>query len=297
MDTGETITALGLIFAVPLLAYCSVLDWRTRKVPNPYWIGLSLLGLCLLVARIQTDEADPAYLLILVPVIAILSDVYLEGEGDSFLVRTAPFLKYTAAIVSVLVLAYFWGEDMYFQHLLAVPVVMMIIILLYMTNVVRGGADAKALIALAIVFPFYPSLGEFPLIVPGTLEMEIFFPFTLTVLVNAAIVVAVLPLLFLFKNLAAREFEFPQAFLGYKMNSGEIVSKHVWLMERVENGRVTKYAVPKSNEDLAREVGLLAEAGRTRIWVTPKLPFIIPISASLVLSAFVGGLLFLLVSA
>ncbi|OGS56833.1 MAG: hypothetical protein A3K60_07050 [Euryarchaeota archaeon RBG_19FT_COMBO_56_21] len=297
MDTGEAIAALGLVFAFSLLAYCSVLDWRTRKVPNPYWIMLSLFGIALLIIRVLADAADAAYLMILLPVFAILSDIYIEGEGDSFLVRTAPLLKYSAAIVSTILLAYAWGDDMYFQHLLAVPVVMMIIVAFYITNVIRGGADAKALAALAIVFPFYPNIGDYPLIDPASAEIEIFFPFTLTVLVNAAIIAGVLPLFFLFRNLAAREFEFPQGLLGYKQNHNEIVGKHVWLMERIENGNISRYVTPKSNEDLAKEVELLAKAGRTRIWVTPKLPFILPITASVVLTAVVGGFLFLIVPA
>ena len=297
MDTGEAIAALGLVFAFSLLASCSVLDWRTRKVPNPYWIVLSLFGIVLLVIRILADEANAAYLLILLPILAILSDVYLEGEGDSFLVRIAPFLKYGMALVSIVLLAYAWGDDTYFQHLLAIPVVMMLIIILYMANVIRGGADAKALAALAIVFPFYPDIGELPVIAPASAEIEIFFPFTLTLLVNAAIIVAVLPLFFLLKNLAAGEFEFPQGLLGYKMNHNEVVGRHIWLMERMENGRITRFVTPKSNEDLAKEVELLAKAGKTRVWITPKLPFIVPITASIVLTAVIGGLLFLIIPA
>jgi len=295
VEAGEAVAIIGLIFAFPLLTYCSILDWKTRKVANPYWIVLSVFGICLLIMRAFVDEADPAYLLILVPITAILSDVYLEGEGNSLLVRAAPFLKYAAAIVSIIVLAYLWGNEPYFQHFLAVPVVMLFMVVLYMANVIRGGADAKALLALAIVFPFYLNIGEFPLISPASADIEVLFPFTLSVLVNAAIIVAILPLFFFFKNLAVREFEFPQGFLGYKMDNKEIVGRHVWLMERAEDGRIMKYVTPKSSEDLSKEVELLTKAGRTRIWVTPKLPFIIPITASVLLTAFIGGILFLLI--
>lgn len=293
MDAGEGTAVLGLIFAFSLLAYCSVLDWRTRRVPNLYWIVLSLFGSAILIIRVLVDEVDLAYLLVLVPILAILSDVYLDTDGKTMFERAAPFVKYGIAVVSIILLAYAWGDDTYFQHLLAIPGLMLIIVAFYITNIIRGGADAKALIALAIVFPFYPTFSEFPLIQPGATEIEIFFPFTLTVLVNAAIIACVLPLYFVFRNFAAHEFEFPQGLLGYKMNHDDIVGKHVWLMERFEDGRIVRYVSPKSNEDLAKEVGLLAKAGKTRIWVTPKVPFIVPISASVALSAVVGGLLFL----
>ena len=291
MDIGESIAFIGLVVAFSLLAYCSVLDLRTRRVPNPYWIGLSLVGMAFLVARVLADEEDPAYLLVLIPVSAILADVYMESEGDSLLARSAPFLKYGIAVISIAALAYMWGGERYFQHLLAVPIVMLIVVVLYATDVLRGGADAKALIALAIMFPFYPHFGDFPLVDQGTPELEVIIPFTISVLVIASVIVAVLPLFFLAKNVAAREFEYPQGFLGYKMDHSDIAGKHVWLMERVENGRLVKYARPRQDEDLQKEVDQLVKIGESRIWITPKLPFIVPITVSLAISAIMGGIL------
>lgn len=295
MDTGEVLSAAGFVVALSVLAYCSVLDWRTRKVPNIYWLALSLFGLVLLIARIIADEADPAYLLVLVPIFAVLSDIYLDREGETLLLRFAPYIKYGVAIVSILVLASSWGDNQYFQHFLAVPVMMLIVVVLYITDVIRGGADAKALVALSIVFPFYPHLGNLPVIEAPAADAEILFPFAFTVLVNAAIIVAVLPLFFLAKNLVAHEFEYPQGLLGYKLEAKDVVGRHVWLMERIDEGRVLRYVRPRVGEDLGKEVDLLNKAGVSRIWVTPKLPFIIPIAVSVLFSTVIGELLFLLI--
>jgi hypothetical protein len=69
---------------------------------------------------------------------------------------------------------------------------------------------------------------------------------------------------------------------------------HVWLMENMEDGQRRLHTRPRRNEDLDKEVELLKAAGATRVWVTPKIPFIIPMTASLIFTATVGNLLFLL---
>jgi hypothetical protein len=45
---------------------------------------------------------------------------------------------------------------------------------------------------------------------------------------------------------------------------------------------------------LAREVELLRAAGISRVWVTPKIPFIIPLTVSLIFVAIVGNVFFLI---
>jgi preflagellin peptidase FlaK len=168
---------------------------------------------------------------------------------------------------------------------------MLVVVVLYILDVIRGGADAKALIALSIMFPFYPNLGPFPLIGADNWQVEVFFPFSFVILVNAAIVVAFMPLVFLARNLVAREFKSPQGFLGYKLDVATARSRHVWLMERIEDGKHRTYTRPMRDEDLSKEINLLAEAGHERVWVTPKVPFIIPMFISLIFTSLVGNLL------
>jgi len=294
VEPPETLSMVQFLASFAILAYASFLDWRTRKVPNAFWIVLAVIAVALMCARVLVDEAPLEYLLVLVPILVILSDVYLDVETEGTLAKVAPWLKYGIAIASVVVLAYLWGDDTYFQRLLAVPVLMVIIVLMYMLDVIRGGADAKALMSLAIMFPFYPSFAGMPFIVPAAEVADLVFPFAFVVLVNAAIVVVFLPLAFLVKNLAAGEFQFPQALLGYRMDTNEAKGRFVWLMERVEDGKHVTYTRPRRDEDLDAEIDLLIKEGHSRVWVTPKVPFIIPITISLVFSVVVGNLIFLL---
>jgi len=295
VESQEALTLLRLAIAVIVLASASLLDWRTRKVSNAYWIVLSIAAMVLLPIQIVADDEQFEYLFVLVPIVAILSDVYLDTGGSSRMARFAPHSKYAVAIVSVVALGYAWLDIEYFQHLLAIPLMMMVIVVLYMADVIRGGADAKALMSLTMLFPFYPALADLPILRSDSTSVEVIMPFSFIVLINAAIVVVFVPLVFLAKNAAARELRFPQALLGYKLDCEHIEGKHVWLMERMDNGSHKIYARPQSKENLVSEVDALLKAGHRRIWVTPKIPFMIPLLISLFISTIVGNLLLLLI--
>ena len=297
MDSSDPVTALRLVAAIAVLSYASLLDWRTRRIGNVYWIGLSVFGLVLIPLQVGIDDEPMEYLLVLIPILAILSDVYWDAGDNTVLAKSAPAVKYVIAVVTVIALGYVWLDEDYFQHLLAVPVMMLFIVLMYMLDIIRGGADAKALIALSILFPLYPAIDSLPLILSESETGEILFPFAFVILLTAAIIVAFFPLGFLVKNLSAGEFGFPQGLLGYKMNAADLKGRHVWLMERIEDGKHRTYTRPRAGEDIEKEVRLLAEAGHKRIWVTPKVPFIIPMLAGLVFSTIVGNILLLLFEA
>ena len=288
MDSSETLSLLRLAPAIIVLACASVLDWRTRRVPNTYWIALSLVGLALIPIQLLADEKDLKFLLIMVPILVILSDVYW-GSEEGPLAKYMPVAKYAVAVVAIVALAYLWGTDEYFQHYLAAPVMMLLIVAMYMLDVIRGGADAKALLSLSILFPFYPVLGSFPILHSDAPSAEIIFPFSFVILITAAVLVVLLPLGFLAKNLASRDFQFPLAFLGYRMESAEIGKSHVWLMERIQDGGHVTSTRTRRDEDLGKEVEALSKAGYKRIWVTPKIPFIVPMTASIILSAVIGN--------
>lgn len=255
------------------------------------WIALSAIGLVLVPVGIAVDEEPARYLLVAIPILAILADVYWDVGEKSSSGRYAPHVKYAIALVSIVSLGYLWGEEEYFQHLLGIPVIMIVIAAMYMLDMIRGGADAKALMALSIVFPFYPRIAGLPFIEAETESLEILFPFSFTVLINAAIVMALVPVVFFVKNAVRGDIRFPQMFLGYRTGVEDVRRKQVWLMERMESDSHVVFARPRRDEDLEKELTALAGSGHQRIWITPKLPFIVPMFFSLFLSAAFGNLL------
>lgn len=294
MDYSEPLSAIRLIAAFVVLAYASSLDLRTRRVPNKYWIALSLFGLVMVVMQVILDDEPLEYLLVLIPVVAILSDIYLSGAEGTVHGRFGPFAKYSVAIVFVILIGVLWGSDQYAQKLLSVPVMMLIVVALYVLDAIRGGADAKAFVALAVVFPFYPSVGPFPLISAGGDADPAILPFSLVVLFTTAVIVALTPIYFLVRNAARGDLRFPQAFFGYRTDTSEAQKTHVWLMERMEGGKHVLFTRPKLEEDLAKELRMLEAGGHTRVWVTPKIPLIVPLLIALVFATVVGNLLALL---
>jgi preflagellin peptidase FlaK len=294
VDSSATIAIARLIPATVVLGYASFLDLRTRRIPNPYWIALSAIGCALIPIQLILDEQPVEYSFILVPILLILADVYWDSGENSRYTRAATTLKYSLSVVSIAALAYLWGDAEYFQHMLGIPLMMLLFVMLYMLDVIKGGADAKALLALSILFPFYPKLSSIPILSASTATSEIWFPFSFVILVLAAILVALLPLGFLLINLSRGEFAFPAGLLGYRMDAREASKKHIWLMERIIDGKHQRYLNPKKDEDMHKEIGLLLQAGYTRVWVTPKIPFIVPMLASLLISAIIGNPVFLL---
>ncbi len=295
MDSSDAVTVFRLAVSVAILAYASVLDWRTRKVANAYWIILSVIGLLLIPIQIAIDERPWEYALIILPILAILSDVYLDTGTQSKYYLAIPLLKYAVAVTLLVIFGLLWLDNPYFPHLFVVPILMIFIVIMYTLDMIRGGADAKALLALSIVFPWYPAIGALPLIEgSGSANIDLVFPFTFAVLVLATIVVVLLTIGFATMNLVAREFEFPYGFLGYKMEVDTAKGRHVWLMENIDDGRLVKHIRPRKGEDLDKELGLLKAAGISRVWVTPRVPFIIAITIGLVFTTIVGNILFLI---
>lgn len=293
MDDKWVIDAIRLTVGVVILSYAAVQDVKTRRVRNAPWLILAVVALILLPVQLVADGESLWYLLVMVPILAILADVYWDSEEGTASAKYGPVAKYAAGIATVIVLGYAWGTKPYFQHLLAVPVMMLFIVVMYFFDVIRGGADAKALLSLAILFPVYPALGGFPILHGDTGTAQLFFPFSFVILINAAIMTALAPIVFLARNISSGEMTFPQSLLGYKVDSSQLKGKHVWLMERMVDGQHVTYTRPKRDEDLEKEIGLLVGSGHSRLWVTPKIPFIVPMLASLLFSAVIGNLVFL----
>jgi len=168
-----------------------------------------------------------------------------------------------------------------------------------------GGADAKALIALAFIFPAFPDLGviisgcELPL--TGVPPVNIF---AFSVLVNAVLLTVVVPLGLLAYNLctlAIPEIVEKPWYLpvGYRCEIADLKGRHVRLIEEYlcEDG-VIKRRFSKGGDNIddsaIKRLERLASDGliESRVWVTPGLPFMIPITLGFVSAAVYGDLMF-----
>jgi preflagellin peptidase FlaK len=170
-----------------------------------------------------------------------------------------------------------------------------------------GGADAKALIAIAIMFPLYPAitLAGFDFPFAGGIMSPVF---ALAVLGNAVALNIVVPLCMFLYNLtttpAGELLANPMgAFTGYKARIGELKGKHLRLMHHYDetDDKVSKRWVFKGSEIDEYSLGELAkwrDAGKIgdKVWVTPKLPFLIPITLGFLAAVFYGDILMQVIS-
>ena len=303
---ADTFSVLRLGVALAFMVAASAMDWRTRRVPNRVWIALGIAGMGFLVYEMILSETasffgpertyGPAHFLIFIPIAIIFFDTFWDREPiyDDGKLNFLPLALYCVAGVAILAMVYVEGLTLEVGQLLSVPAVMSIFILFYYMGIVRGGADAKALLALSIIFPFYPVFGSLPWISypEGSAEvLQMTFPFTFLILMNAAILHAVAgPTLRFFRNLARGDRSFPEMFLGYRMDIADVPKRFVWPMEVVRDGEVVLMLFPKRTGDVKEELARLREKGLERIWVTPKDPFIIPMTLGIIFSVVVGNL-------
>ncbi len=150
-----------------------------------------------------------------------------------------------------------------------------------------GGADAKALMVLALVFPVYPTFYVFPIFGIG-MGM-----FAFSTLANSVIAAPALVLLLLVKNALDGNLELPYCLVGYRERVENV--KFHNLLEYVEGKKVVKrFRGIEANEE---ELEKLRKAGVKEVWVSPALPFICFMTAGFLLAVFVGDVLYLLIKA
>jgi len=168
--------------------------------------------------------------------------------------------------------------------LLSIPLMIGFFYVMFQFRLIFGGADAKALMALSILAPLKPSIEGFP--VYGALPF-----FTWTIFANSIILFLIIPLSLLVFNIVKKDIEFPYCILGYKTSIEKAREKFVWPLEKLVDGKRKFMYMPK---DFDIDVGL-AEFEKNyikTIWVTPKIPFMIPLLAGFICSFILGDILF-----
>ena len=282
--------------AITVMVAASISDWRSRTASDAHWYIMGLGGSLLFGMQLVEESAPWIFLACLALISLVFVDLLRDRRGmfeDG--VNFAPLLLYVLTIVAYgyLSLEHF-GEGRYWT-MLTIPLLILFFFLMYQFDVIKGGADAKALIALSLVFPVYPELAGLPALELNDPAALTILPFPVLVLFNGAILTLLVPVGMLLVNLVRRDLRFPLMLFGTRMTIGEAKKKHVWPMERVADGRVRTVLFPRSGEEADWDA--LREAGVDRPWVTPKVPFLIPLTLAVPFSLLLGNLLLYLMGA
>jgi preflagellin peptidase FlaK len=307
---------IRLTAALLILGWASHLDWKTRMVSDRVWLCMLALAMVMLVIQLLATMPGPVYLLTVVPPLAFMVPALVgipelrqmaRGNRDDLLWGGLLLLGIIIFVME------FWLLD--FSHhlfysvaLVLMPIIIAITYVLYTVGLIHGGADAKAIMVLAVMFPFYPDLSQWgiePLLTPAfrVTLLQLVFPFAITALFNAVFAFIFVPLVFFALNLSRGELGGAKSFLGYRMDVEKVggPGSFVWLMEtppRKLPGRGGREVPGRSSVmalrdiDPAGQVRHMRRAGWKRVWVTPKIPFIIPIFFGTLVAALVGNIFF-----
>lgn len=204
--------------------------------------------------------------------------------------------------------------------LVMVPVVMAVAYVLWRLRLLFGGADAKCVMAFALLVPYpaavvgggaaYPHL-------PSVLPV----PASVVMLTNAVVFTLAVPLAFFVVNLARRDLHPLAMWLGTRMPLARVFTEPVWVMEWVrvpgeekgtsldetsedpelddeglppvdraelEGAEIKLVYMPTRAGDYALNLARLRALGVDVVWATPKVPFMVPLFLGFV-SAFLAG--------
>ena len=177
-----------------------------------------------------------------------------------------------------------------------------------------GGADAKALMCLALALPFHPENLFKPLFGEASPISQTFFP--ITIFSNSVLLAAATAIYIFLRNIFWRQktgkklFEgghegesFGRKLLvlvtGYRVSIDKLKEKwHLYPLEDVENaenGLERKLIILPKDEGRDATVERLAkavEAGKIQntVWATPGLPMLIFITVGLIIALFFGDI-------
>jgi len=183
-----------------------------------------------------------------------------------------------------------------------------------------GGADAKALMCLALALPFYPRNLFRPMLGEVSLISQNFFP--VTVFSNSVLIAAATAIYMLLHNIVWRQRTGKKLFVegiedasfgkrilvlitAYKVSVDRLKERwHLYPLEDVEetpdNGFKRKLVVIPRDETRRAIVDRLSKAAETGkvqdpVWATPGLPMLIFITAGLIVALFFGDIVWICV--
>ncbi|MEA3136525.1 MAG: archaeal preflagellin peptidase FlaK [Thermoplasmata archaeon] len=215
-----------------------------------------LLGFAMLAGAVPSDlrtrRVPNSWWLPFVAMAAILAVTDLVAPGRDW---TTLAVRYGAAAVVAGLMYVFWRFRLF------------------------GGADAKALMVLAFLAP-WPSPS------PASIQPA------LDAVANGSLLMLGLPVVAFVFNLARGQVAFPAMLLGRPVPLAKARAAHVWPMQRVlpDGSLGWRFWQRAGLDSLDGEYDALARAGVTRVWVTAKVPFLVPLAAGLALAWKWGNL-------
>ena len=269
-------SVIGITCLAMLMAARS--DLRTRIVSDTYWMIIMLTGAAG-GAAVRILDGSPLWEVLAVAFAQLLFMYSVLCET-----KIPPLFIEGASILLALTLLSYGSGDPGTEAGAASVLFCMFYHLLYVLGIVRGGADAKCLMSLSIAIP---SLPEFLMNPNGNVPdilTKVFSPSVSVLFLSSVLSVAGVMVYCLIRN---RGMPFPGATHGYMMPVSDVGGSFVWPSEDIRDGVRTRCQIP-DDESVPNICRRFEEAGEEEIYVTPMVPFILPMAISLILVLLIG---------
>lgn len=287
MALSQTIAAISVSIAVAVMAAAAYYDWRDREVPDQCWWILGISGLILTGIRVMWDGFNTGYLLMLIGSAMILFDISVDIDR-----RGSVSAVYYVIMAVLFIVPLFIERGEYLIQLYLIPICFVIMYVLFILGILRGGADAKCFMVMAMVFQTYPSFPGVPLISLPSENIMLIISVPLALLFHAALFTVIGMLIYGMINTFGNGAPWGMKSMFWKrMLISEARTSHVWPKQDIVEGKIVYLNYVSDDKEIYDR---LEAAGENDIWVTPIIPFMVPTLAALVFVIFVGNILFIL---
>ena len=292
----DSIDTLRFLIGFVMLSYGSWSDLKTRRVSNLVWIYGGILGSLLLIYEVNSIWEDfGIYLWALLFATFTLFfnsfvDEYVLDKNQVMLWKSS---QYIAIFCSIYFFFSFDSNDISKNNyqlidLISIPLLMILMYIWFYFGPTIGGADVKAIMAISLITPFSFSFTGESLAAFDTRG----FPYPFVIFMNSLLLYLLIPFSLAFYNIVKGNLESPffQIFFGTKMELSKARESFVWPMQQAIGEKVIMVAFVKHKLDSDKEWEKLENMGIKNPWITFKVPYIIPLALSFIITAFFGDI-------
>ena len=292
----DSIDTLRFLIGFVMLSYGSWSDLKTRRVSNLVWIYGGILGSLLLIYEVNSIWEDfGIYLWALLFATFTLFfnsfvDEYVLDKNQVILWKSS---QYIAIFCSIYFFFSFDSNDISKNNyqlidLISIPLLMILMYIWFYFGPTIGGADVKAIMAISLITPFSFSFTGESLAAFDTRG----FPYPFVIFMNSLLLYLLIPFSLAFYNIVKGNLESPffQIFFGTKMELSKARESFVWPMQQAIGEKVIMVAFVKHKLDSDKEWEKLEDMGIKNPWITFKVPYIIPLALSFIMTAFFGDI-------
>ena len=295
-------TRVGVLLLV--MGWAAWMDNKERRVPNEHWMVWVKPALFIWALDLMAQNADWSIYLTASAVVAYastaiigrptFSDVLAGSKIDIivslwYLISLGGIIggamKYGDVSPIDVLIGNSTGNTSLWWSTLSVLLTILIIDLAWRFRLIHGGADAKALMLVAILIPNWITM---PLISDNTLDSVVALPPALALLMWGGLTFLLIPVVLFIKNLYHSNISsFSDLRLSWhasKMKLEKVFDSHVWLLTSVmdlPDGSSKVYhksRAPRrtpSDEQLQLAIKKLEEHDVDEVWISYKLPLLV----------------------